>query len=89
MAETASVTVTKDWVQIAPAQCEVQSVNDRDAFNKTYFDLVVGGVMPSADTQVFMRVTLSEHANFHRPAPVWLRLNKLNADADQSVIVTR
>lgn len=89
MAETVEVLVTREWVRLAPSQCEVQSVIDRDAYNKTFFDLVVGGVEPASDTDVFMRITLAEHANFHRDAPVWLRLNILNADSDQSVIVTR
>ncbi|WP_440464325.1 hypothetical protein [Psychrobacter sp. ASPA161_6] len=89
MAETVEVLVTREWVRLAPSQCEVQSVNDRDAYNKTFFDLVVGGTKPASDTDVFMRITLAEHANFHRDAPVWLRLNVLNADSDQSVIVTR
>ncbi|MBE0440622.1 hypothetical protein EI164_00825 [Psychrobacter sp. FME13] len=89
MAETIEVLVTREWVQLAPSQCEVQSVNDRDAYNKTFFDLVVGGAEPASDTDVFMRITLAEHANFHRDAPVWLRLNALNADADQSVVVIR
>lgn len=89
MAETVEVTITRDWVQIAPSQCEVQSIIDRDAYNKTFFDLVVGDVEPASDTSTFMRITLAEHANFHRDAPVWLRLNALNADADQSVVVIR
>lgn len=89
MAETVEVTITRDWVQIAPGQCEVQSSTDRDAYNKTFFDLVVGGTQPASDTTAFMRITLSEHANFHRDAPVWLRLNEANADKDQPVVVTK
>lgn len=89
MAETVEITITKDWVQIAPSQCEVQSVTDRDAYNKTFFDLVVGEPQPTSDTTAFMRVTLSEHANFYREAPVWLRLNEANADKDQPVVVIK
>lgn len=89
MAETVEVLVTREWVQLAPSQCEVQSVIDRDAYNKTFFDLVVGGTKPASDTDVFMRITLAEHANFHRDAPVWLRLHESNPSADQAVIVTR
>lgn len=89
MAETVAINITRDWVQLAPSQCEVQSVIDRDAYNKTFFDLVVGGVEPASDTDVFMRITLAKHANFHRDAPVWLRLNVLNADSDQPVVVIR
>lgn len=89
MAETVAINITRDWVQLAPSQCEVQSVIDRDAYNKTFFDLVVGGAEPASDTDVFMRITLAEHANFHRDAPVWLRLHESNPSADQAVIVTR
>lgn len=89
MAETVEVTVTRDWVQIAPGQCEVQSVSDRNSYYKLFFDLVVSDVKPSPDTKAFIRISLSEHANFHRDAPVWLRLNKANADKDQSVIVIK
>lgn len=49
MAETVAINITRDWVQLAPSQCEVQSVIDRDAYNKTFFDLVVGGVEPASD----------------------------------------
>lgn len=89
MAETVEVTITRDWVQIAPGQCEVQSITDRDAYNKVFFDLVVGEAQPASDTSTFMRITLAEHANFHREAPVWLRLNEANADKDQPVVVTK
>lgn len=89
MAETVKIMVTREWVQLSPTQCEVQSVNDRDAYNKTFFDLVVGGPQPSADTDVFKRITLDVNANFHRPDPVWLRLNAVNSEQDQPVIVTR
>lgn len=89
MAETVEVTITRDWVQIAPGQCEVQSVNDRNAYDKTLFDLVVGEVQPASNTSAFMRITLAEHANFHRDAPVWLRLNEVNADVSQPVVVTK
>lgn len=89
MAETVKITVTRDWVQLAPGQCEVQSVGDRDAYNKTLFDLVIGGTEPASDANAFMRIKLDKHANFHREAPVWLRLNEANADLGQSVIVTR
>ena len=89
MAETIEVLVTREWVQLAVGQCEVQSVNDRDAYNKTFFDLVVGGVEPASDTDVFMRITLAEHANFHRDAPVWLRLNASNNDKDQLVVIIK
>lgn len=89
MAETTKVTVTPEWVKIADGQCEVQSIDDRDAFDKTFFDLVVGDTKPASDTDTFMRITLAEHANFHRDAPVWLRLNKRNAAKPQQVVVTR
>lgn len=89
MAETVKVLVTREWVQVAPSQCEVQSVIDRDTYNKTFFDLVVGGTKPASDTDVFMRTTFVKHANFHRDAPVWLRLHESNPSADQDVIVTR
>ena len=89
MVQTVEVVVTDDWVLLAPGQCEVQSVDDRDTYDKLFFDLVVGGSKPASDTNVFMRITLFEHANFHREAPVWLRLNKINASQSQKVIVTR
>ena len=86
---TTQVMITSEWTKIAEGQCEVQSVNDRDAFNKTFFDLVVSNTAPSADTDTFLRIKLFEHANFHRDAPVWLRLNAANADKDQPVIVIK
>lgn len=89
MAKTVEIMVTKDWVQIAPGQCEVQSVGDRDSYYKLLFDLVISDVKPDSDTTAFIRIGLSEHANFHRDAPVWLRLNKANADKDQSVVVIK
>lgn len=89
MATTERVIITKDWVKVSDAQCEVQSVNDRDAYDKIYFDLIVSDTAPSADADIFMRITLSEHANFHRPTPVWLRLNSKNTETDQPVIVIK
>lgn len=86
---TTQVMITSEWTKIAEGQCEVQSVNDRDAFNKTFFDLVVSNTTPSANTDTFLRITLFEHANFHRAAPVWLRLNKVNASKAQPVIVIK
>lgn len=89
MAETVEVMVTKDWVQIAPGQCEVQSVGDRSSYYKLLFDLSIGDTEPEPDTTAFIRIGLSEHANFHREAPVWLRLNEANADKDQPVVVIK
>lgn len=89
MAETVEVIVTKDWVQVSPGQCEVQSVNDRSSYYKLLFDLVIGDTQPSPVTTAFMRIGLSERANFHRESPVWLRLNDANADKDQPVVVIK
>lgn len=89
MAETIQAVITKEWLNISDGQCEVQSVKDRDAFNKIYFDLVVSATKPADDTNVFMRITLAEHANFNRDAPVWLRLNAANIKKDQPVIVIK
>lgn len=89
MAETVTIIVTKDWTQLSLDQCEAQSVNDRDKYDKILFDLVVGGSIPDADTSAFMRITLFQHANFHRSAPVWLRLSKPKVDEIQPVIVIR
>lgn len=86
---TTQIMITSEWTKIANGQCEVQSVNDRDAFDKTFFDLVVSNTAPSADTDNFLRITLFEHANFHRDAPVWLRLNKVNADKNQPVVIIK
>lgn len=89
MAETVKIEVTREWVQLAPSQCEVQSISDRDAYDKVFFDLVIGGTKPASTTDTFMRIQLSEHANFHRTAPVWVRLNKINDNNPQSVVVIR
>lgn len=76
MTETVEITITEDWVQVAADQCEVQSISDRRSYNKLLFDIVIGGTKPSATTTAFMTSVLSTHANFHRSAPVWLRLNR-------------
>lgn len=89
MVETVEVMVTKDWVQIASGQCVVQSVGDRSSYYKLLFDLVISDVKPSPDATAFIRIGLSEHANFHREAPIWLRLNEANPDKDQSIVVIR
>lgn len=89
MAVTVRMMVTTQWQRMSNGQCEMQSVNDRDAFNKLLFDLVIGDEMPSADTDASARITLATYSNFHRPAPVWLRLNAANADKDQPVIVIK
>lgn len=89
MVDTVSMVITDQWVKVADGACEVQSVIDRDAFNKTLFDVVVGSSTPAPNTNAFMRIELFEHANFHRNAPVWLRLNAANANKPQSVVVTK
>ncbi len=89
MAETTKAAITKDWSKIADGQCEVQSVDDRDAFGKTYFDMVIGASQPASDTDTFMRITLAEHANFHRESPVWLRLNADSTKDSQTIIVIK
>lgn len=85
---TTEVMIGTDWVKVAEGVCEIQSINDRDTFNKTMFDLVIGDSAPASDS-VFMRIKLAEHANFHRASPVWLRLNKVNAGTPQPVVVIK
>lgn len=89
MAETTRVIITEEWLKVADGQCEVQSADDRDAFAKIYFDMVVSDTKPASNTDAFMRITLAEHANFHRESPVWLRLNASNADKEQTVIIVK
>lgn len=86
---TQEVLITSDWVQVSAGACIVQSVNDREAFDKLFFDLVIGGAKPAGDTTTFLRITLFEHANFYPEAPVWLRLNRKNADKNQPVVVVK
>jgi|GEM_PF-6180134 len=87
--QTVEVTITPEWVKVADGACIVQSVNDREAFDKLFFDLVIGGAKPASDTTTFLRITLFEHANFYPEATVWLRLNRKNADKDQPVVVVK
>lgn len=89
MTDTTTMTITTAWTKISDGQCEVQSVNDRNTYDKLLFDLSIGDTKPSPDTKAFLRIGLSEHANFHREAPVWLRLNAANADKDQPVVVIK
>ena len=89
MTETTTVTITKAWKKISAVQCEVQSINDRSAYDKILFDLSVGETEPASDTNAFMRITLFEVANFHRAAPVWLRLNTATNSTDQPIVVTK
>ena len=89
MTDTTTLTITAAWTKISDGQCEVQSVNDRTAYDKLWFDLVVSDSEPASDTSAFMRIRLDTHSNFHRPAPVWLRLNSSNAEKDQPVVVTK
>lgn len=89
MTDTTTAIITATWTKISDGQCEVQSVNDRTAYDKLWFDLVVSDNEPASDTDAFMRINLHKHSNFHRAAPVWLRLNKSNAGEDQPVVVTK
>lgn len=89
MTDTTTITITAAWTKISDGQCEVQSINDQKSYDKLLFDLVVGDNEPASDTNAFMRIRLDIHTNFHRPAPVWLRLNSSNADKDQPVVVTK
>ena len=89
MVSTTQVMITDDWVKVADGPCEVQSINDRDAFDKIMFDMVISNAVPASNTNAFMRIKLAEHANFHRDAPVWLRLNKVNAGKSVPVAVIK
>lgn len=89
MTDTTTLEVTTDWTKISDGQCVVQSVNDRKSYAKLLFDLVVSDTKPASDTGAFMEITLSTPANFHRDAPVWLRLNEANADENQQVVVIK
>lgn len=89
MTDTTTLEITTGWTKISDGQCEVQSVSDRKSYAKLLFDLVVSDNEPANDTNAFMEITLSTHANFHRATPVWLRLNKANADKSQPVVVIK
>lgn len=89
MTITTTMTITAAWTKVSDSQCEVQSINDRRSYDKLLFDLVVSDNEPASDTEAFMEIKLAEYSNFHRPAPVWLRLNAANADQDQPVAVTK
>lgn len=86
---TNKVIVTNHWLKVSDGACILQSVNDRDAYSKTFFDLVIGGLEPTADTDTFVRMRLSEHVNFNQRAPVWLRLNVADSGKDQPIIVIK
>ena len=81
--------ITREWKKISDGQCEVQSINDRSTFDKLQFDFYIGEEMPASDGQAFMRIRLFDIVNFHRAAPVWLRLNGLNTDNEATVVVIK
>lgn len=87
MASTTKKLVTGAWVKIADGACTVQSASDRDNYSKAFFDVVIGEAEPADDTDIFIRMALSQHVNFHHDAPVWLRLNSSNADKNQTVVI--
>ena len=86
---TTKVIITNHWLEVSEGACILQSVNDRDTYGKTFFDLVIGGLEPTADTDTFMRIMLSGHANFNQNASVWLRLNVADANKDQPIVVIK
>ncbi|WP_352309094.1 hypothetical protein [Psychrobacter sp. W2-37-MNA-CIBAN-0211] len=88
-ASTTKTTITDQWLNVSDGACTLQSVIDRDSYSKTFFDVVIGGTEPADDTDAFIRITLSVHANFHQNVPVWLRLNTISAGKDQPVIVIK
>ena len=88
-ATTTSIVITDAWSKIADGDSTVQSVNDRDTYSKTFYDMVVSATEPPSDTEAFIRITLDIHANFHRPTPVWLRLSAINVGQDQPVVVIK
>ena len=89
MTNTTTAIITDAWTKISDGQCEVQSISDRFAYDKLFFDLVVSDEEPASDTDAFMMINLNEHANFHRSTPVWLRLNERNASDDQKIVVIK
>lgn len=89
MADTTKQVITGEWVKVADGACTVQSASDRDNYSKALFDVVIGGAKPADDTDVFIRMALSQHINFNHAAPVWLRLNASNADKEQTVIIVK
>ena len=48
---TTKVIVTNHWLKVSDGACVLQSVNDRDAYSKTFFDLVIGGLAKSNDAE--------------------------------------
>lgn len=86
---TTELTITSSWLKVANGACTIQSISDRNVYSKTFFDVVIGESEPPADTNAFIRTTLSQHANFHQAAPVWLRLNASNNDKDQLVAIIK
>lgn len=89
MADTTKQVITGAWLKIADGACTVQSASDRDNYSKALFDVVIGGTKPADDTDVFIRMALSQHINFNHSGAVWLRLNATNADKEQTVIIVK
>lgn len=88
MTDTTQIMIGKDWIKVSDGVCEVQSVNDRRAYDKIFFNLYIGDSVPTTNTPS-MRITLHENANFHRPSPVWLKLDKPAQDQTEPVVVIK
>lgn len=89
MADTTKQVITDAWVKVADGACTVQSASDRNNYSKALFDVVIGGTEPADDTDVFIRMALSQHVNFHHDAPVWLRVNDKDTTKEQTVIIVK
>lgn len=89
MTDTTEITITKEWQKVANGVCEIQSVNDRRTYNKIFFNLIVSDTPPTSDSTAFMRITLNEHANFHRPTPVWLRLDEQEKSNAEPIVIIK
>ena len=89
MADTTKQVITGAWVKVADGACTVQSASDRNNYSKALFDVVIGGTEPADDTDVFIRMALSQHVNFHHDAPVWLRVNDKDTTKEQTVIIVK
>lgn len=89
MADTTKQVITGEWVKVADGACTVQSASDRNNYSKAFFDVVISAVKPADDTDVFIRMALSQHVNFHHDAPVWLRVNDKDTTKEQTVIIVK
>ena len=89
MTDTTEITVTKDWVKVADGACTVQSVGDRRAYDKIFFNLIISDTPPTAGSNAFMRITLYEHANFHNETPIWLRLDDPKKNQAEKIVVIK